>query len=123
MVQLDQEVIVIALPVYVQLLGRQSEIGLELIDQIEIVENDGVVIRVFVAALSFIIAEEEGAVFPDRAAQGETELVLLQLVQAGSRQFTASVYCIVAEILIQRPMQVIGPALGNDVDDSAHRGS
>src|SRR5881394_743359 len=102
MVQLDQEVIVIALPVYVQPLGRQSEIGLELIDQSEIVENDGVVIRVFVAALAFIIAEEEGAVFPDRAAQGEAKLVLLQLVQTGSRQLAASIHCIVAEILIQR---------------------
>src|SRR5689334_25307902 len=112
MVQLDQEVIVIALPVYVQLLGRQSEIGLELIDQIEIVENAGVVIRAFVAGLSFIIAEEVGTVFSDRAAQGETELVLLQLVQTGSRHLTAGVHSVITQVFIQRSMQVIVSALG-----------
>src|ERR1700756_3287602 len=123
MVQLQQEVIVIALPVYVQLLGSQAKIRLELIDQGEIAEDHRVVIRVLAAALAFIIAEKERAIFPDGATQGESKLILAQLVQAGSRQFTAGIHCIIAEIFVQRAMQVVGSALGNDVDNASNRAS
>src|SRR6266851_5055575 len=123
MVQLEQEVIVITLPVLVQLLRSQTKVGLELINQGKVVEDHGVVIRVLAAALAFIVAKEESAVFPDGAAQGEPKLVLPQLVQAGSRQFAAGIHCIIAEIIIQRAVKIVGSALRNDVDDPAYRAS
>src|SRR5882724_5308397 len=123
MVQLEKEIVVIALPVYVQLLGRQSETGLELVDKRKVTENHGVVIWVLTAALAFVVAEKECAVFPDGAAQGKPKLVLPQLIQAGSRQFATGIHCIIAEVFVQRAMQIVGAALGNDVDDASNGAS
>src|SRR5882724_2453929 len=123
MVQLEQEIIVIALPVYVQLLGRQSETGLELVDQSKVTEDHGVVVWVLAAALAFIIAEKERTVFPDGTAQGEPKLVLPQLVQAGGRKFAAGIHCIIAKIIVQRAVKIVSSALGNDVDDASNGAS
>ncbi len=123
MIQLEQEIIVIALPVYVQLFGSQAKISLELIDQGEITEDHRVVIRVFTAALAFIVAEKERAVFTDGAAQCKPELVLPQFVEAWGCQFAAGIHRIIAEIVIQRAMEIVGPALSNDIDDPANRAS
>src|SRR5690349_3949464 len=105
MVELEQEVIVVADAVYVQLLGSQSEIGLELVDQRKVAEDHGVVIWVLTAALTFIVAKKEGAVFPDGAAQGNAKLVLPQFVQPGGRQFALRIHRIIAEIFIDRAVQ------------------
>src|SRR6478735_6838143 len=123
MVQLDQEIIEIALPVHVQLLGGKSKTGLELVDQRKVAEDHGVVIRILTAALTLIVAKKEGAVFPDGAAQGNAKLVLPQLVQSGGRQFAFRVHRIIAEIFIQRAVEIIGAALSNDVHDPADSAS
>src|SRR5882762_450551 len=120
MVQLEQEIIVVALPVYVQLLSGKPETGLELIDQSKVTEDHGVVVWVLTAALAFIVAEKECAVFPDGATQGKPKLVLPQLVQAGRRQFATGIHCIIAEVFVQRAMQIVGAAFGNDVDDASN---
>src|SRR5216684_2457804 len=100
MVQLEQEIIVVALPVYVQLLSGKPETGLELIDQSKVTEDHGVVVWVLAAALALIVAEKECAIFPDGTAQGEPKLVLPQLVQAGRRKFATGIHYIVAEIIV-----------------------
>src|SRR5437868_6890828 len=120
MVQLDQEIIEVAYPVYVQLLRGQSEIRLELVNKRKVAENHGVVIRVLTAALPFIVAKKESAVFPDGTAQGNAKLILSQLIQAGGCQFALCIHRIIAEIFVERAMKVIGTALGNDVDDPTH---
>src|SRR4249919_61481 len=101
MVQLYQKIIEVALPVYVQLLGRQSETGLELVDQRKVAEDHRVVIRILTAALAFIVAKKECAIFADGAAQGNAKLVLPQLVQSGRRQFAFRVHRIIAKIFIE----------------------
>ena len=80
MVQLEQEVIVVALPVRVQLFAGQPEIGFELVDMGKVRKDHRVVVGIFAAALAFIVAEIKGAVFRDGPAQGKAELVLPQLV-------------------------------------------
>src|SRR6476646_4798520 len=123
MVQLDQEIIEIALPVYVQLLGGKCVTDIELVDQRKVAEDHGIVIRVLTAALALIVAKKEGAVFADGTAQGNAKLDLPQLVQSGGRQFAFRVHSIIAEIFIQRAVKFIGPALGNDVHDPADSAS
>jgi len=81
-IELEREVVVIALAVLIELLGGQSEPGLELIDGGDVGQNDRVVIRILVAPLAFVVAKEKRLVFRNGAAEGEAELVLLQLVEA-----------------------------------------
>src|SRR4029077_18745762 len=74
-------------------------------------------------ALPFVVAEEEGLVFPDGPAQGGAKLVLAEFVEARSRQRAGSVQNVVAEILVEGAVQAVGPALGDDVHDTAYRPS
>src|SRR6185437_2627077 len=71
-------------------------------------------------ALPFVVAEEEGPVFPDGPAQGGAKLVLAEFVEARRRQRTGSVQNVVAEILVERAVQAVSPALGDDVHDAAY---
>src|SRR5215472_13411050 len=121
MVHLDQKVIVIAVASDVQMLRGQAKVGFEQIDAGNVGQDDGVVERVLTAALPFIVAKVEGAVLLEGAAQREAKLVLVQLIESGSGENALGIESIVAEILVHAAVDVIGPALGYDVDDAAHR--
>src|SRR5437870_7686010 len=91
-VQLEQEVIVIAVAGDVELLSGQSKIGLKLVDGRQVAQDHRVVKRVLTPPLPLIVAEEKCVVFLDGTAQGESKLILSQLVEAGGRQFTLGIH-------------------------------
>src|SRR5215471_6469407 len=121
MIKLEQEVIVIAYAIDVELLRSQAKAGFESIDGRQISQNDRVVVRVLAAPLAFIIAKEKGAVFLNWTAQGKAELVLPQLIQSRSCQDAVSIHGIVAEVFVDTAMHFVGAALGDDVDDASDR--
>src|SRR5437764_404240 len=120
MVKLKQEVVIVAVAGGGQLLRRKAEVLLELVDAGQVLQDHRVIKRVFAPPLSFIVAEKESAIFAERAAERESKLVLAQLVEVGRRQDAGGVQGIIAKIFIKAAVQVIGSALGHDVDDAAH---
>src|SRR5579859_605431 len=120
MVQLDQEIIKVAVARDVEVFGGQAKVALELVDAGEIVQNHGIVKRVFPPPLAFIIGKEECPVLNDWSTQSEAILVLLQLVEPGSGQRAVGVEHVVAEIFVHAAMQVVRSALGYDIHDSAY---
>ena len=136
MVQLQQEIIVIAVARHVQLLGGQSKILLELVDGCQIVQDHRIVIRVLAPPLPLIVAKEKSPVLDNRAPERETKLVLTQLVElvaaaraqvsghaasqwVGRSKNTARIHFVVAEVFVCGAMEFISATLGDDVNDAA----
>ncbi len=65
---------------------RQAIDSLYFIDEFDVLENSRIVERRFTAALEFNVAENEGLVFLDWTADRRAELILPQVVCAGSLQ-------------------------------------
>ena len=69
--------------------------------------------------LALVIGEEKSLVLLDRPTQRGSELASAILIVLRGLQERARIGGLVAEITVQRTMQVIGARLGNHVDDSA----
>ena len=80
-VEPQQQIVIVGVAGDVQVLQRESDARLELVNGRDVLENNGVIVRRLAAALALIVAEQEGAVLDERAAESETVLVLSQLVE------------------------------------------
>ena len=67
---------------------------------------------------AFVVSEEKCPVRHQRAAQAPAELMLLQ-DRIDPREEVPSIEAVVARKLIHRPMELVTPGLGQDVDDAA----
>ncbi len=67
-----------------------------------------------VLAESFVIAEHEGLVLLDRAAQRDAELVALKARNGIRVEEVAGVEVVVAQEFVERSVQLIGSGLGDD---------
>src|SRR6266700_7217290 len=123
MIKLEQRIVIVAASRHRELFRWQSKTCLELIDAGEIIQDHGVIKRVFTPALAFIVAEKERTVLSDGTAQSKPKLVLPQLVQVGCRQRAFGVKRVIAKIFVNAAMQVVASALGNNIYNAANGAS
>src|SRR6476661_5002125 len=74
----QQHVVVVGVAGYVEILEREPDALLESVYGVDVGEDDRVVIRRLAPPLPLVVAEEEGAILDERAAQGKAKLVLAQ---------------------------------------------
>src|SRR5262245_10917557 len=119
MVQLDEKIVVIAVPRNVEIFRSQPEGGLKRVDAGDIGQDHRVIEGVLASSLAFIIAEEKCAVSFERSAQRKAKLVLVQLVETRRGQHAGGIESIVAKIFVRAAVNVIGAALGDDIHNAA----
>src|SRR5712692_7414221 len=75
-------------------------------------------------ALAFVVTEEKCLVLYDRASQRAPELVLTQFIEpARCSQGIFRIHGIVTEIFVQRTVQIVSSAFGNDIDNATNGAS
>ena len=84
MIELENEIVVVAYAVDVKLLGRKAKTGLEAVDGGQVCKDDRVIKRILTAPLSFIVGEVESAIFLDGAAQGNPNWFCRSLFRPGA---------------------------------------
>ena len=80
----------------------------------------------FPVAVAFVVAEEEQLVLENRAADAAAELVLHERRTIHSRAVAeegVGIQHLVAKVLVQTAVEVVGAALGGDVDHAAGKAS
>src|SRR5271169_5817432 len=107
MVESNEPVVVVQGLQDIQIFSRQSEGRFGVVNRGQVAgeccrEGWG-----FAKALALVIHEEKGFVFADGAAQGGAELTAAILVVLGSLQKRPRIRGFIAEVAIQRAMQVV----------------
>src|SRR5205814_7740382 len=92
-------------------------ISLDRVNGSDVVEYELRVGRPFGAPLLLVVGEEEGSLFPDRAAQRAAELILAQRVFPPAREGVARVERVVAKEVVERAVEAVAALLRDDVDD------
>ena len=92
---------------------------LHVIDRVNIAQHSRVVGRRFGTPLPFVVRKDERLVFPDRSTDGAAKLILAQHVEARRGENTHRIEFVVAEVVVQRTVHVVGAALRDDVHDAS----
>ena len=119
MVQLHEKRVVVVVEHLIGRLRPQPQRDADGVDRVEVVEDDLRVAVRLLAQLPLVVAEEEGPIGGDRAAEGPAELVLVQGVLAGPVENRSRRQRIVHPEVVERPAAAVRARLGHDVHEPA----
>src|ERR1019366_5396925 len=119
LIEPDQTVVRVSVAQHEQVFGRQTvDRRLDVINGRNVAQHGRIVGWRFGASLTFVIGKDEGLVFLDRSADSAAKLILAQHIEAGRGENADGVKFVIAQIVVNRTVHVVGATFSDDVHNT-----